>query len=66
MTKASRITELGRERCCSRCGEWWPDDREFYYMSRGKTVPPCKACYAELPSVLAKRDRRRQAQGGRS
>ncbi|MGQ7300607.1 hypothetical protein [Marinobacter nauticus] len=43
-------TELGKERCCTKCGDYWPEDSEFFYSSRGVIQQPCKACYAELPS----------------
>lgn len=66
MSKRVRFSELGPERCCSKCGDWWPDDAEFYYQSNGKSRQPCKACYAELPSVVAKAERRRVAQGASS
>ncbi|MEQ4538046.1 MAG: hypothetical protein ABN479_03785 [Billgrantia sp.] len=54
-------TEIGPQRLCSKCNEWWPDDAEFFYQSNGKSRQPCKACYAELPSVIAKEERRRTA-----
>lgn len=60
MTQRTRITELGQERCCSKCGEWWPDDTEFFFRTRGRTCSPCKACYYELPSVVAKEQRRKE------
>jgi hypothetical protein len=36
--------ELGTEKLCARCGEWWPLDAEFYYLSQPAR---CKACWAE-------------------
>lgn len=54
------VTELGPERQCGKCGEFWPDDREFFYMQSGKIRQPCKACYEALPSVIAKRARQRK------
>lgn len=46
------------ERCCSKCGEAWPADEEFFL--REKRSPDgwsrmCKACYLELPSVARRR-----------
>ncbi|MBL8165694.1 MAG: hypothetical protein JNJ61_27165 [Anaerolineae bacterium] len=35
------------EQQCSRCKEWWPQDREFYHYSNGNPSPTCKACYEE-------------------
>ena len=26
--------ELGTERYCRGCDEWWPDDNEFWYVTR--------------------------------
>ncbi len=63
MSRWSKFTQLGRERRCSKCDEWWPDDAEFYYRSNGKSRQPCKACYAQLPSVIAKEERRKAALG---
>ncbi len=48
MKQQFRETELGRERMCSQCGEYWPDDGEFFYTKRGKTAQPCKACYEQI------------------
>lgn len=42
-----RQTELGREARCSKCGEYWPADAEFFYMLRGRPHSWCKACYIE-------------------
>lgn len=42
-----RESELGLECRCSRCGEYWPADEEFFYMLRGKPHCYCKACYIE-------------------
>ncbi len=58
MRQSLAITEIGPERCCNKCGDWWPDDAEFFFMDKGKTRQPCKACYYQLPSVIAKRERR--------
>jgi hypothetical protein len=40
-----RQTELGLEARCSKCGEWWPADSEFFYMLHGRPHSWCKACY---------------------
>jgi len=57
MAPKTKITELGTERRCTKCGDYWPDDAEFFYTSRGKTQQPCKACYAQLPSRVARKER---------
>lgn len=49
-TKNMRNGELGREKFCSRCKEWWPADLEFFYANPGKVADLsdwCKACYRE-------------------
>jgi len=34
------------EKQCTDCGEWWPDDKEFFPTTgHGKTANQCKACY---------------------
>jgi hypothetical protein len=48
-------TELGVERLCTKCADYWPDDAQFFYLKSGKTQQPCKACFAELPSRLARK-----------
>lgn len=40
-----RETDLGREARCSKCGDWWPADSEFFYMQHGVPHAYCKACY---------------------
>lgn len=35
------------ERLCSRCGEWWPADTEFFVLSPGTAgglATACRAC----------------------
>lgn len=38
-------TELGKEIRCSKCGEFWPADTEFFFNSGGTLHSWCKACY---------------------
>ena len=34
------------EKQCTDCGEWWPDDKEFFFSSGpGILMTQCKACY---------------------
>jgi hypothetical protein len=60
-------TELGLERLCTKCGDYWPEDREFWFIGNRKNQnkpciqQPCKACYYELPSVVAKRAKRQRS-----
>jgi hypothetical protein len=49
------ITELGVERLCTKCAEYWPNDAQFFYLKFDKPQQPCKACFAELPSRLARK-----------
>lgn len=42
--------ELGPQQLCRTCGEWWPADREFFYLDRGRASgmeTMCRACWAE-------------------
>lgn len=48
------FTELGREKRCKHCGEYWPVDSEFWFMVKAKLKSgavvyrpdsACKACY---------------------
>ena len=57
------MTDIGPQKQCTKCDEFWSDDAEFFYLRGGKTTQPCKACYEAMPSVIAKRARqRKQAQ----
>lgn len=41
------VTELGSEKRCMTCGEYWPADREFFEVmrsSRDGLTPRCIAC----------------------
>ncbi|WP_326519101.1 hypothetical protein [Acinetobacter sp. CAAS 2-6] len=48
-------TELGTEKLCLECGEYWPLDEEFWFHRRSKVkkdgtystiyFPACKCCY---------------------
>jgi hypothetical protein len=56
--------ELGDQKQCSHCHEWWPADGEFYYGNR-RTADGwhswCKACFREryrTVYVTRKRPRR--------
>lgn len=49
--------DYGPERLCNSCGEYWPDDGEFFFKGRNM----CKACYYETPS--AQRKLKRSAHG---
>jgi ribosomal protein L40E len=44
------------EKRCRKCDDTWPADAEFFYRQAAKAdglSDVCKACYAELPSVIA-------------
>ena len=51
MLKERIDVELGKERWCPRCSEWWPADGEFFYTTgnagSGQLMGWCKACYTE-------------------
>ncbi|MCF7770488.1 MAG: hypothetical protein E2602_14360 [Achromobacter sp.] len=55
-------TELGTEIQCSRCKDFWPADREFFYTARGKLHPWCKACYLSDEKVIQKTERWKESQ----
>lgn len=45
-----RQGELGEEKLCKRCVEWWPADTTFYFSDpkgAGGLYYMCKACYAD-------------------
>lgn len=60
MPKQRRSEEGWIERQCSRCKEWWPATRDFFYSSgtdSAKLHSMCRACYLER---LAERRKRRK------
>lgn len=45
-----RETELGPEKRCTKCDEWWPADKEFFFTQRHSSdglFYCCIACYYE-------------------
>lgn len=46
-----RETDLGIEKQCTRCGEFWPVDDEFYPVQREaagvRAASMCRACFVE-------------------
>lgn len=56
-------TELGVERRCNGCGEWWPLDGEFFHRNPkgiGGYLGTCRACFSER---RGRRDMTRRATG---
>lgn len=47
VTEREIQTELGTERQCLRCGEYWPLDTEFFYRKGAGWQPCCKSCFLE-------------------
>lgn len=53
MSRVFIYTELGTERLCSTCGEFYPFDEEFFNKNgirngRQQWTSKCKACFSEL------------------
>lgn len=53
MSRVFIYTELGTERQCTSCGEYYPFDEEFFNKNgfrngRQQWTAKCKACFAEL------------------
>jgi hypothetical protein len=45
---------LGREKLCTRCLEWWPADREFFYRQhnvRCHLSASCRACILDYKNA---------------
>ena len=55
INKNYRLDEDGEpEKRCSKCGEWWPADNEFFPKrdgSRGGLYSWCKACCLERAKI---------------
>jgi hypothetical protein len=44
------VTELGTERRCNACSDWWPLDGEFFHRNPkgvGGFLGTCRACFSE-------------------
>lgn len=53
-----RTSELGPEARCSKCRDWWPIDREFFYFQNdGKPHSWCKACYVAWRNAKRRADK---------
>ena len=56
------LTELGVEKRCPKCGEFWPADREFFGVrggARGNQLRPwCRACESEYKRSWKMRSKR--------
>lgn len=49
------MTDLGKEKRCARCGEYWPADKEFFYqLPDGRLHSYCHACFIERKKELRK------------
>lgn len=59
MPKQRRSEEGWVERQCSKCHEWWPATREFFYSSGHRRARKlhswCKACVLEAKAERRKR-----------
>lgn len=44
-------TELGLEKRCTTCREYWPADSTFFGIKDGRLDPNCRACLAEKTMI---------------
>ena len=62
------VTELGREKRCPRCGEYWPATGEFFWPRSGRRShllrPWCHACEEEYKAGWRKRRVAREVKKG--
>ena len=52
--------ELGEQKLCPSCGDFWPIERDFFWIKRdGRAYSWCRACTSErkqtTPSALRRR-----------
>lgn len=57
MSRAVKFTEIGREIQCAKCRDFWPNDNEFFFFTKGRPHSWCKACYMSDPKTIVKRQR---------
>lgn len=63
------VTELGTERLCRGCGEFWPVDEEFWYFTtdrygKSRVMGRCRACWSERSRIQGRRVHGRMAMAG--
>jgi len=46
-------TDLGEEKRCARCGEYWPADEEFFAVCKGNKSGPHRRQWAGYTVTLA-------------
>lgn len=58
--------DLGLERRCPRCGEYWPFDTEFWALAPDGVQSSCKCCQIEMKQarLAAAQQEPRRAAGG--
>ena len=52
--------EVGVQKRCTRCGDWWPPDTDFWFLvtkARGRRTLHswCRACNYEARNALRRR-----------
>lgn len=57
--------ELGPQRLCPDCREWWPADTEFFAVWAHWSSPRCRACQAAREALSALRRRLEAATAAR-
>jgi hypothetical protein len=59
-----RVVEDQQEKFCTRCDEWWPADKEFFYADLSDATGLfycCKACYQEWKTANTAKKLQRSA-----
>lgn len=59
-------TELGLEKQCTRCHDFWPADAEFFYAAgsaKDGLMSECKACFAEKNAANVAKYRQKRKGG---
>ena len=56
-----RHIHVDGEKRCTKCNEWFPADKEFFYGDAGEQDGLrriCKACYADTPCIIKRNEQR--------
>lgn len=57
------LTDVGLEKRCSMCGDYWPADTEFFHVRDRSLSSGCRACIAEREAIKRGRQVRGSGQG---
>jgi len=61
--KIKRWMHVNGDKRCTKCGEWLPADKVFFYGDKNEKDGLrriCKGCYSETPCIVRRNEQRQQ------